>query len=429
MIQSVSPVNCLNGTLHLPPDKSIAQRAALFSLLAEQRSTISNYPLADDPVTALRCVEQLGARVEHKGSVVTVDGVGRQNICSPHQKIDCGNSGTVMRMLSGIIAGSGVPATLTGDPSLSSRPMKRIMDPLVKMGAVVESSAGGYPPLQIHRTEPFRPITFPLPVPSAQLKSCVLLAGLFGDSPTHVIESLRSRNHTEMMLRLPVKQEQQNHIIESSRAQVIPPQNLEIPGDFSAAAFWLVAASICKGSDMLLPATGVNPTRCAALHILRRMGANIGISNERNSGSEPIADIRVRYAPLKAVDIGPAEIPNAIDELPVLAVAMAFARGESRISGAEELRFKESDRLAAMEQMLTKAGVPVLSQKDGLIVTGDPDRRALAGTYESRHDHRIAMSAAIMSLCAEQVSEIHNAEAAAVSYPGFWEDLVSMSQF
>ena len=423
----VTPVNCLKGTLHLPPDKSIAQRAALFALLSEGRSTITNYPEAEDPQTALSCIEHLGATVVRGDGMVTVDGAGRDGIRKEPGKIDCGNSGTVMRLLSGILAGAGVTAKLIGDDSLSSRPMKRIMDPLEKMGATFASADGGVPPLHISRKGPLKPIRFPLPVASAQLKSCVLLAGLFGEEPTEVIETVTSRNHTETMLRLPVVREGGKTVITSSRQQIIPPQNLEIPGDFSAAGFWLVAASILEGSDLQLPGTGVNPTRCAALHILRKMGADIEISNERMAGDEPIADLRVRYAPLKPVDIEAEEIPNAIDELPSLAVAMAFADGISRIRGAGELRFKESDRLAAMEAILTSAGVSVTAHTDGLTISGDPARTASGALHDSMHDHRIAMSAAIMSLRADDVSEIRNAEAAAVSYPAFWSDLDSVA--
>ncbi|MDG5767991.1 3-phosphoshikimate 1-carboxyvinyltransferase [Balneolales bacterium ANBcel1] len=427
MNQHVAPAKKLTGTLHLPPDKSIAQRAALFSMLSEERSVIANYPAAEDPQTALRCIALLGATVSKKEFEVTVDGVGRDALRPDPGTVDCGNSGTVMRLLSGIIAGAGITATLTGDASLAGRPMKRIVDPLVRMGAAMDTAHGGYPPLRISRKDPLRPILFELPVASAQLKSCVLLAGLFGDTPTRVVESVPSRNHTETMLRLPVSPENGKNVIESSRDLAIPPQNLRIPGDFSAAAFWMVAASILEGSDLLLPATGINPTRCAALHILERMGADIETSNERLEGDEPVADIRVRAANLKGVDIHPEEIPNAIDELPVLSVAMAFAEGRSRITGASELRYKESDRLREMQNMLERAGVKIIGYDDGLAIDGNPGQFAKAAVHDSRHDHRMAMSAAILSLRGDGVSEIRNAEAAAVSYPDFWSDLDSVA--
>ena len=428
MNENITPAEHLKGTLSMPPDKSIAQRATIFSLLSKETSVIENYPVAEDPQTALRCVEQLGARVERSDRQITISGIGRNGIKIPDDVIDCGNSGTVMRLLSGIVAGSGISAVLTGDASLSGRPMKRIIDPLAKMGAVIKAAEGGFPPLVFEkRVRPLQPIKFRLPVASAQLKSCVLLAGLFGRDATQVIESVPSRNHTETMLRLPVTVSAGETVISSRRAIEIPAQTLAIPGDFSAAAFWLVAGSITKNSNISITGTGVNPTRCAALHILRRMGADITINNERKSGEEPVADLKVRSARLNPVEIRPDEIPNAIDELPVLSVAMAFADGVSRITGAEELRFKESNRLAAIEAILTSTGVKVEAQEDGITIYGNPDRIVQSARHDSCHDHRIAMSAAILSLKADGVSEVWNADAAAVSYPEFWSDIDILS--
>ncbi|MEX2657242.1 MAG: 3-phosphoshikimate 1-carboxyvinyltransferase [Balneolales bacterium] len=428
MKQTIHPAGSLGGTITLPPDKSIAQRAALFSLLSSQTSIISNYPKAEDPQTALRCVEQLGAMVTESADTVTIQGTGRDGIINTPGVIDCGNSGTVMRMLSGILAGAGVEAVLTGDDSLKARPMKRIIDPLTQMGATVHSEKGGIPPLHLSRTGFLKPITFRLPVASAQLKSCVLLGGLFGEEPTKVIETVATRNHTEGMLRLPVTRQEGVTIISSYRGLSIPVQSITIPGDFSAAAFWLVAGSIGRDSEIFLPAVGINPTRCAALHILQRMGADIEISNRKMSGMEPTADLRVRSAPLKPVEIHSDEIPNAIDELPVLSVAMAFANGISRITGAHELRFKESDRLAAIQEILIRAGIHVEVENDSLTIYGKTDRVIQSAVYDSRHDHRIAMSAAILSLRADGLSEINHAEAAAVSYPEFWSHLDSLHQ-
>lgn len=427
MNKAVKPANQLKGTLSLPPDKSIAQRAALFSLLSETKSVISNYPEAEDPQTALKCVEILGGRVVFDKKIITVEGTGRDGMVLSGGEIDCGNSGTVMRLLAGILAGAGIQVTLTGDASLTRRPMQRIIDPLSRMGVSITPSEGGYPPLHLQPKGPIIPIRFQLPIPSAQLKSCVLLAGLFGKKPTEVVETVATRNHTETMLRLPVRSFEGKSIITSRRQHPVPSQKLEIPGDFSAAAFWMVAASMLEGSEVLLPATGINPTRCAALHILHRMGANIEVSNERKEGDEPVADLRISSAKLKATDVRLAEVPVAIDELPVIGVAMAFADGVSRIRGAEELRFKESDRLAALENILVNAGVQVEAQRDGLTIHGESERTVRAAGHESQHDHRIAMAAAILSLRGDGVSEIRNAEAAAVSYPGFWSHLDSLT--
>ncbi len=429
MNKEIKPLDGIKGTIHLPADKSIAQRSALFALLSEEPSLITNYPSAEDPQTALSCIGQLGAKVESTDRRIRIEGTGRDGLCVPDGVIDCGNSGTVMRMLAGIVAGAGTPVTLAGDASLSRRPMKRIIDPLVQMGAHIHAAEGGRPPLQIRRDKAFMPILFRLPVASAQLKSCVLLAGLFGAELTKVIETVASRNHTETMLGLTVQQNGKERIISSSRSNFIPPQNLEIPGDFSSAAFWLVAGSILEDSEIVMPAAGVNPTRCAALHILRRMGADIEMEMKQDAGNEPVAVLRVRSVKLKPADIHPAEIPNAIDELPVLCVAMAFADGVSRITGAEELRFKESDRLAAIQAVLEAGGVRVKAHADGLTIYGDPKRKIRAAQHDSRHDHRIAMSAAILSFKSDGVSEITNAEAAAVSYPEFWSHLDSLAHF
>ncbi|MFO8030035.1 MAG: 3-phosphoshikimate 1-carboxyvinyltransferase [Cyclonatronaceae bacterium] len=467
MKKHVAPACGLQGRIKVPADKSIAQRAALFALLTKEPSCIANYPLAEDPQTALACTEKLGARVSRKGDEIRVRGVGRNGLAGPDIMIDCGNSGTVMRMLSGILAGAGRAATLAGDKSLSRRPMKRIIDPLEQMGARIRSSVGGYPPLHVSRNQHLKPIDFLLPVPSAQLKSCVLLAGLFGESPTRVTEPVASRNHTEIMLQLPTHREGGMHVITSSALQFIPAQNLTVPGDFSAAAFWLVAGSIVENSDIILPDTGVNPTRSAALDILRRMGADIrmeaGIDvngfppgyrtrlqeeqqkeqqNDRNKtpseteqhsrmtppgDGEPVAGLRVRTARLNPTEIQPHEIPIAIDELPVLCVAMAFADGVSRITGAAELRHKETDRLAAIQAILEAGGVRVEALQDGLVIHGDPERIIHPARHDSRHDHRMAMSAAILSLRAASVSEIDHAEAASVSYPSFWSHLDSLA--
>jgi len=427
MKKTVIPAEGLKGTLALPADKSIAQRSALFALLSPGPSRITNYPAAGDPLTALSCVRQLGADVMHNGNEVRITGTGRDGIRIPAEPVDCGNSGTVMRLLAGILAGAGIPARLVGDSSLSRRPMKRIMDPLSRMGADIRSADGGLPPLDILREKPFQSIRFQLPVASAQLKSCVLLAGLFGKEPTRVLEPVATRNHTETMLGLPVERQKGTNIITSSRQYAIPTQNLEIPGDFSAAAFWLVAGTIVPGSEIVLPATGVNPTRCAAMHVLQRMGADIEVGEVHQDGKEPVARLRVRSARLTPAEIHPREIPNAIDELPVLAVAMAFADGVSRITGARELRYKESDRLDAIQTVLEAGGVRVEGHEDGLTIYGKPGRKVRAACHNSRQDHRIAMAAAILSLMGDGDSKIDNAEAASVSYPDFWSHLDSLA--
>lgn len=412
----------------MPADKSIAQRAALFSLLCEEPCTVEGYPRAEDPQTALKCIELLGARVHKEHSVVHIEGTGRSGLPPQVPEIDCGNSGTVMRMLAGMLAGSGVDTRLTGDSSLSRRPMGRIMAPLTRMGAVIRSAPEGRPPLQIVGGNPLSALHFEMPVPSAQLKSAVLLAGLFAEEPTVVVESLPSRNHTELMLQLPVEKKGGLTRITSHRNLSIPAQNLLIPGDFSSAAFWMVAATIVPDSDVLIRNCGLNPSRSAAMELLIRMGAEISVHQYRKQGHEPVGDIRVRSSKLKPVDLSPQDIANAIDELPVLFVAMAFAEGTSSIRGAGELRIKESDRLAAMHSVLQAAGVTSTIHPDGLDIQGASDRIVSAAEHDSCNDHRIAMAAAVLSLRAAGPSRIHGAEAASVSYAGFWDDLADLAK-
>lgn len=427
MDRTVNPVPGLRGTVITPPDKSIAQRAALFALLTVNETVIRNYPLAQDPQSALKCVRVLGADVYQNEGVVRISGPGRQGFPAEAGTIDCGNSGTVMRLLAGILAGAGTGATLTGDESLSRRTMKRIIDPLRSMGAVIEARDDTRAPIRLQAGPVLSGIHFRLPVASAQLKSCVLLAGLF-TGETSVTEDIPSRNHTENMLNLRIEKNGDSNRIFSSVEHPVPDISITIPGDFSSAAFWLVAGSIYPDSDILIAKTGLNPTRSAALDVLQRMGADIRIEGSHiieagyNEGPEPMADIRVRTAELTATGIEPSEIPNCIDEIPVLAVAMAFANGTSSIRGAAELRHKECDRIDAIARVLSSAGVRVKEFEDGLEITGNPGFIPVPSTFDSRHDHRIAMSSAILAGLASGPSTIRHAEAAGVSYSGFWDD-------
>lgn len=425
----IQPVKSLKGTVNLPPDKSIAHRSAMFSALSSEISTIENYSNAADPQSTLSCLKQLGVEIQQSGTTVIVKGVGRDGFKSPESEIDCGNSGTTMRLLSGIIAGTGIQATLFGDASLTGRPMKRIMNPLKEMGASFSAREENYPPFTIHENDGLKAIEYDLPVASAQVKSCTLLAGLFAEGDTKVIERIATRDHTERLLALPKEvQADGSVIITSNRNVTIPAQNYSIPGDFSAATFWMVAGSIVTNSEIVIPNVGMNHSRTAALHILQRMGADISVTNERVvGGGEPVADLVVKSAKLKATSIDRSEVPNCIDELPILSVAMSFAEGSSQFTDAEELRYKECDRLMAVAQLLSKAGVQFEEQKDGLIIHGDPFHTANSAIYETWHDHRIAMSAAIMSLKASDESEVLNADAASISYPAFYQDLAALS--
>ncbi|MEQ8525025.1 3-phosphoshikimate 1-carboxyvinyltransferase [Gracilimonas sp.] len=426
MIKKINPASSLKGELILPPDKSISQRAAIFSLLHEGVSEVKNYSQAQDPQSTLSCVQQLGAEVKEEKGALFIKGTGRSHIKTPDKDLDCGNSGTAMRLLSGVLVGAGISAKLVGDESLCGRTMTRIINPLEKMGAHILARNSAYAPLFINRNEALKPLKFELPIPSAQLKSCVLLAGLFGEELTQVIEILPSRDHTERLLSLDQKVIQDRRIISASSADEIPNQSYTIPGDFSAAAFWLVAGAIQKDAEIKIENVGLNPTRSALLDILSEMGADITIENERMEGAEPAGDIIVKGSDLKAVEIDPKIIPNCIDELPVIAVAMLFAEGTSKIAGAEELRHKETDRIMAMAKMLKAVGADFKEKEDGLIIHGDPDFTFSSATFESFHDHRIAMASAVLSLKAQKECTIKDAESAAVSYPGFWEDLAGL---
>jgi len=430
MIKKIDVVDSLRGTLQLPADKSISHRAAMFAALHEGRSTIENFSEAADPHSTLDCLRKLGVPIHEKEddqNTIEVEGTGRDGLQRPSEDLNCGNSGTTMRLLSGIIAGSGVPARLTGDVSLSARTMKRIIDPLTAMGAHIEARKNDFAPLNISREGPLKPLKFPLPIPSAQLKSCVLLAGLFGDEPTKVIETLPSRDHTERLLNLPIQKKNEKKIIQSSRENEIPVQTYRIPNDFSAAAFWLVAGAIHPDAEIELKNVGMNPTRTGALDILREMGANIEVLNPRKEGAEPVADLHVRSSDLRPIEITQEIVPNCIDEIPILAIAMLFADGVSRISGAEELRHKETDRLSAVANILIQTGADFEEFKDGLEIRGHADFVPSASVFDSYHDHRIAMSAAVLALMAESPSQINGAECTAISYPSFWDDIAFLT--
>lgn len=423
MNQKVIPAKKIKGAISAPPDKSISHRAAMFASLHDGESVITNFSSAADPQSTLNCLRSLGVSIARQDSTLTIKGVGREGFSVPRRDLECGNSGTTMRLLSGILAGAGIKSRLTGDASLSSRTMRRIIDPLKQMGASIKARKGDYAPLEIERTLELVPLRFELPIPSAQLKSCLLLAGLFGENPTRIIEPIHSRDHTERLLQLDIKEENGMRVISSSSENQIPRQSYQIPGDFSAAAFWLAAGAIHPEAEIRLRRTGANPSRTAFLDILREMGGHLTIDNERIEGGEPVADITVRSSELKPVNISKTHIPNCIDELPILAITMLFADGISRISGAEELRHKETDRLKTVAGILQNAGADFIESNDGLEIHGRPGFTPKPALFRSCHDHRVAMSAAILALMGKQPAAVEHAECTAISYPSFWNDL------
>lgn len=425
--EEIRPVDRLDGILKLPPDKSISHRAAMFAALHEGISNISNFSSAADPQSTLSCLEQLGIEIERVDEEVRIQGKGRYGFKNPVEPLDCGNSGTTMRLLSGIVGGAGVTCTLMGDESLSARTMRRIIDPLKEMGVEISGRKGDLAPLKIKREQPVKALHFKLPIASAQLKSCVLLAGLFGDEVTEVIETIASRDHTERLLGLPIEERKNEKIISSDANITVPRQTYRVPNDFSAAAFWLVAGSLFTEASIKLLKVGINPSRIAALEVLKQMGANIAIENKNREAVEPFADLSVSGSTLHPVIITEEIVPNCIDEIPILAIAMLFADGTSRIEGAEELRHKETDRLAALAEILDRAGANFKEFKDGLEIKGDPDFKPNPATYNSYHDHRIAMSAAILALKGTGNSVVKGANCTDVSYPGFWDDLAMLT--
>lgn len=418
----VKPSLGLAGEIIPPGDKSLSHRAVMFSAIAEGDTVINGFLTGEDTLNTVKAVQMLGIEIKGAGtSTLTVCGKGLGGLSEPAGVLDFGNSGTGMRLFSGLLAGRGFFSVLTGDPYLRKRPMGRIIDPLRQMGAVIDGRANGTrAPLAIRGAgKNLKPIRYTSPVSSAQVKSAILLCGLSAEGETSVSEPAKSRDHTERMLRffgVNVK-EQGLQVSVQGRQRLVPLGPINIPADISSAAFFIVAASIVPGSELAIKNVGVNPTRTGILDILKQMGADITLANLREEGGEPVADIRVTYRKLRAVQIGGDIITRAIDEIPILSIAAASAAGKTIIRGAAELRVKESDRIATISAELKKMGVDVKELPDGLEITG---RDTLRGAVcESYGDHRIAMSIAIAGLAAEGETTVRNADWIETSFPGF----------
>lgn len=426
MIQTISGSIRFEGTAELPADKSIAHRAALFASIADGSSTLHNFPASADPQSTLSCLRQLEVPIEtSQTDTVLIKGVGRDGFCEPDAPLDCGNSGTTMRLLSGMLAGQPFDSELIGDPSLSARPMGRIADPLRIMGAHI-SLTDGHAPIKIRRCDGLKGIDYRLPVASAQVKSCVLLAGLWANGRTTVLENIPSRDHTERMLGLPVSRSIQGCSINSDASHPIPSRTITLPGDFSAAAFILVATLIAGTGPVHLPNVGLNPSRTGLLAVLKQMGANIQITEHKTSEVEPIGNLTVERTPLHGVVIRGRQIPNIIDEIPVIAVAGAFAKGTTILRDATELRYKECDRIHATVTNLRKLGAEIEEFKDGFAITGMVPLRGT--TVSSYDDHRIAMAMGVASLGAYGTTTIQNAHATSVSFPEFWDTITKLQE-
>ena len=420
MTTAVRPAQRLEGEVALPPDKSIAHRAALLSALSDGTSRIINYPNSADPLSTLDCLRGLGVEITSEDGILTVEGRGLDGLSAPGSPLDCGNSGTTMRLLAGILAGQAFDSTLIGDASLMGRPMTRIANPLRQMSAGIEL-AGTLPPIHVQGGRTLRAIEYELPVASAQVKSCVLLAGLFAEGETIVLERKPSRDHTERMLGLTTFDDGIVRRISVEGGHRIPARTWTVPADFSAAAFFLVAGLIVGEGELTLRRVGMNPSRTALLDVLRAMGGDIDVSNEQEQGGEPVADLRVRPSQLHGISIGGDIIPNLIDEIPILAVAAAVADGETEVRDAGELRVKESDRIGTLAQNLTALGAEVQEFEDGFKLQGGA--RLRGAHVDSFHDHRMAMAMGVAGLIAEGETHIAGADCAAISFPQFWDVL------
>ncbi len=418
----IEPVPELVGHLVVPGDKSISHRAVLVGAVSEGETHVSGFGRSADTESTIAAVRALGVEVvDEDVDTLLVRGVGLRGLRAPDGPIDCGNAGTLMRLLAGLLAGQEGRFELVGDSSLSGRPMERIAEPLRRMGATI-TTTDGHAPLVVEGSK-LRGIDYELPVASAQVKSAVLLAGLLADGATTVVEPIPTRDHTERMLELAgarVTRRPTSVTLEGARALTLP--ELAVPGDISSAAPFLVAAAIVPGSSITVHGVGLNPRRTGLLDVLERMGAKIAIYNRRHIGGEPAGDVELRASELVGATIGADEVPSLIDELPILAVAACHARGETVVRGAEELRAKESNRIEAVVEELRRVGGHIRATQDGFRIRGVPTRLR-GGVIDSRGDHRLAMLGAVVGVASREGVELRGAEAADVSFPGFFEML------
>ncbi|MBN9230134.1 MAG: 3-phosphoshikimate 1-carboxyvinyltransferase [Legionella sp. 40-6] len=409
--------NGIIGTLAVPGDKSISHRAIIFSAIAHGMSVINGFLDGEDCLATIRVFQNMGVTIEGPlDQQVIVYGVGKYGLQSPKNILDCGNSGTTMRLMAGLLSAQKFDTQLSGDESLSRRPMLRVSKPLTAMGAKI-STTEGKPPLYIEGNSTLSGINYLMPEASAQVKSSLLLAGLYAQGETRITETGTSRNHTELMLAsfgYPILVDQKTIIINSNHELLAT--EIEVPGDISSAAFFIVAATITPGSNLTIRNVGINPTRLGIVHLLLEMGASISIMNQRQYGAEPVADLHIEYAPLKGIEIPPEWVPLTIDEFPILLIAAAAAEGETIVREARELRHKESDRIAAMISGLKELGIRCTEFEDGAAITGGIFQ---GGVVDSRGDHRIAMAFTVAGAIAQSPIKIKNCANISTSYPSF----------
>ena len=430
---TINPASALRGRIRVPGDKSISHRALMLSALAVGESRVEGLLEGEDVLATAAAMRAMGARIARgEDAIWRIHGVGVGGLLQPEAALDMGNSGTSTRLLMGLVASHPITTTFAGDASLSSRPMQRVIGPLSQMGAEFSPSPGGRLPLMVRGACPAVPITYTLPVASAQVKSALLLAGLNTPGTTRVIEPVATRDHSERMLAgfgatLSVEQMPEGRLIAITGEAELKPQSIVVPGDPSSAAFWLVAASIVPGSDVVVENVGMNPTRNGIVTALRMMGADIAEIDSRIVGGEPVADLHVRHAPLRGIEVPPDLAPSMIDEYPALFVAAAFAQGRTVARRAEELRVKESDRIAVMKAALEANGVSLIEHEDGLSIDGTGGDPIPGGArIASKLDHRIAMSMAVAGLRARARVSIDDAAPVRTSFPTFFALLESL---
>lgn len=419
-----TPNRKLNGSLRVPGDKSMSHRSIMLGSLAEGTTHVTGFLTGEDCIATMNAFRAMGVEIEgpmgESNKEVTIHGVGMNGLTAPENDLDMGNSGTAMRLMTGLLAGQNFDSVLIGDASLSGRPMNRITKPLAMMGAEIGSEEGGRPPLRIKGGSDLKGIHYDMPIASAQVKSAVLLAGLYADGQTSATEPGITRDHSERMLRgfgydVSTSGENGNHISLQGGGK-LTACNIDVPADISSAAFFMVGASIAEGSDLTLEHVGINPTRTGVIDILKLMGADITLSNQKEVGGEPVADIRIRSAQLKGINIPEELVPLAIDEFPVIFIAAANAEGKTVLTGAEELRVKESDRIQVMADGLNTCGINAEATPDGIII--EPGQLT-AGTVDSHGDHRIAMAFSIAGLCSNGEITIKDSANVNTSFPDF----------
>jgi 3-phosphoshikimate 1-carboxyvinyltransferase len=418
---SLSSKKSLRGDITIPPDKSLSHRAVMFNSLADGKANISNFLMGEDCLSTISVLRELGVKIEVSNNNVTTYGKGINSLSKPEKILDVGNSGTTIRLMSGILAGRNFDCTLDGDSSIRKRPMNRIIKPLNMMGANI-SANNNNDNAPIHFNGGIlKRIDYALPVASAQLKSALILAGLRSENGIKITEKATSRDHTERLLLNMGADIKTNGLEITVNPSEIESRDIIVPGDISSASFWLVAASIHNDAELTIRNVGINKTRSGIISVLKRMGASIEFFNEKDFSGEPACDIYVKTSSLQGTEISGKEIPLLIDEIPIIALAAVFAEGQTKIVDAEELRYKESDRISLTVNWMKSAGAQVEELQDGMVITGNGT--IIGGNFSSNGDHRLAMTLGIASLVSKNEITVSNPEASNVSYPGFWEYL------